>query len=387
MRRLALLAVLLLLLAGSAYAEWQAATWEKIDGTLSVGTSAPGQVLYNKSGAVAGAPMSVDGDGNITGIYIPRQETEVNIRSTVLGDGEIASTSDTLSLFLGDGSSAGGTQFFPALGSYWTGYYTGLSHGYFDIAYGNGIFVAIAPVGGYSDRVAVSYDGLTWASTSCLDTFTDYTSIAFGNGVFVVAGSNGKVAVSPDGLNWKKYTLNDTSKRASVTFGKGKFVAAIASDTGTDASAISYDGVNWTYNNAVIGQWVHIAYGNGLFVALSGSSGTGPIAMTYPDGVSWTSRDRPQGFDDVNPKKIVYGNGRFVAVGTASAAHAHLSVTSTTGAVWLLGNLSSSSATGYSRLGYGAGRFFASTGSGVANSQRAGGVCDRDAGESAEQWW
>jgi hypothetical protein len=82
------------------------------------GTSAPGQYLYN-NGAVAGktpnaanGPLVLDNDGRASGTFIPRTELDSSMGEVTLALGEIATTSDTGQIRVGDGSTSGGARYW-----------------------------------------------------------------------------------------------------------------------------------------------------------------------------------------------------------------------------------------------------------------------------------
>jgi hypothetical protein len=71
-----------------------------------------------------------------------------------------------------------------------------------------------------------------------------------------------------------------------------------------------------------------VCYGNGIFVAV-GSAGTGNRVKTSPDGVNWTSRTSAA---DNSWRAVCYGNGLFVA--TASSGTGNRVMTSPDGITW-----------------------------------------------------
>jgi len=97
------------------------------------------------------------------------------------------------------------------------------------------------------------------------------SSIAFGNGTFVLGAWGGAMAYSTDnGKSWTAVDckLDKSSAVAGIAFGNGKFVAGAYDDT----SYSTDNGKTWTRVSdigIVIGA---IAYGNNTFVAV-GSSG------------------------------------------------------------------------------------------------------------------
>lgn len=56
----------------------------------------------------AGGYVGIDGSGDVIGTFAQRRDTAANIAGIVLADGELAFTSDTQEMFIGDGSTTGG---------------------------------------------------------------------------------------------------------------------------------------------------------------------------------------------------------------------------------------------------------------------------------------
>ena len=154
--------------------------------------------------------------------------------------------------------------------------------------------------------------GAKWSAVSCPD--GDWVDMAYGNGVFVAVGygfsSANQIITSPDGKNWTVRAVPEAESWYSVAYGNGLFVAV--STTGPNRAMVSKDnGATWTAisvpdNN----NWRSVTFGNGLFVAVS-DTGSGNRAMTSPDGITWTARTTPE---DNNFQRICFGNGLFVAV-------------------------------------------------------------------------
>jgi hypothetical protein len=205
------------------------------------------------------------------------------------------------------------------------------------IAYGNGLFVAVA-ITGNGDRVMTSPDGITWTSrTSAAD--NQWYGITYGNGLFVAvafSGTNNRIMTSPDGITWTTQTSPANINWSGVTYGNGIFVAVANTSISTGDTRMamtSPDGVTWTLRTtAVANAWYSVAFGNGLFVAVS-NNGTGNRVMTSPDGINWTIRSSAA---DNLWYSVTYGNGRFVAV--AGSGSGNRVMTSTNGINWTTSN-------------------------------------------------
>ena len=178
------------------------------------------------------------------------------------------------------------------------------SSGFFgDVAYGNGVFVAV----GSSGRYAVSSDGMTWSTQDTIGADFDahLRSIAFGNGTFVATGNKNRRVKSSNGTNWTDDTLDSllppapTSESYSrVTFGGGVFATI-----GTAGQRIrSVDGANWTNGSNDGIDLSGLAFGNGMFVALGSAR-----AEISTDAIAWTTQQLGVQIDHAT-----YGNAIFV---------------------------------------------------------------------------
>ncbi|MBI3479684.1 MAG: fibronectin type III domain-containing protein [Nitrosomonadales bacterium] len=167
--------------------------------------------------------------------------------------------------------------------------------------------------------------GATWSVGTSLGT-NALNGVAYGS-VFVAAGTNGTLFSSVDGISWTPlnnpvpaYNLN------AITYSGGKYLAVGAS--GVILS--STDTVTWTQQaSGVTNKDLYAVTGNGAsgFVA-TGAAGT---ILTSGDGLTWTAAVS----NTSNPLYgITYGNGRYVAVGAATAGVAGTLLTSTDGMVW-----------------------------------------------------
>jgi len=74
--------------------------------------------------------------------------------------------------------------------------------------------------------IAYSPDGRNWKLVS--DVFRGLNWVAYGDGVFVAAGT-GQIASSTDGIHWRKRDLTDGIGIASITYGRNTFVGVSGS--------------------------------------------------------------------------------------------------------------------------------------------------------------
>ena len=210
----------------------------------------------------------------------------------------------------------------PQAGDVWTV----LSAELFDVAYGNGVYVAV----GADGAIFTSADGASWTFRSLGENKTSYplSAVAYGGGRFVAVGKYGTVFTSADGSEWDPQDAGSTAWLRGVAYGEpggsGVYVAVGANGT----ILYSSDAATWhaaTVPEGTTGQLNGVAYdGTGVFVA-AGASGT---VLVSNDGVSWQAPQNPPetGDDFVG---VTFGGGQFVAVGSDTSV-----ATSDDGETW-----------------------------------------------------
>jgi hypothetical protein len=257
----------------------------------------------------------------------------------------------------------------------WTIRTSPADNNWYSVTYGNSAFVAVAYTG-VGNRVMTSTDGITWTiRTSPAD--NNWRGVTYGNGLFVAVAFTGvedRVMTAPDAnltidtwynqisniTNiWTIRTTPGNNALYSVTYGAGLFVAVAGTGTGNRVMT-STDGINWTLRtSAADNDWRCVAYGNGLFVAVA-FTGTGNRVMTSPDGINWTIRTSAA---DNNWRGVAYGAGLFVAVAYTGVGNRVM--TSTDGITWTI--RTSAADNDWHGITYGAGLFVAVAGSGTGN--------------------
>jgi len=201
-------------------------------------------------------------------------------------------------------------------GQTWTAVTAAENNGWRSVAYGNGVFVAVANSG--TNRVMRSTDnGATWAAVAATGN-NQWRNVAYGNGVFVAVSNDGTNRVMRsvnNGQTWTAVAATENNSWYSVTYGNGTFVA-VAGD-GTNQVMRSVDnGQTWTAVAAAANNsWYSVTYGNGTFVAVS-YDGTNRVMRSVDNGQTWTAvaaAANNQWFG------VTYGNGVFVAVASTGA--------------------------------------------------------------------
>ena len=179
------------------------------------------------------------------------------------------------------------------------------------IAYGNGVWVAVARSG--NNRVMRSTDdGLNWTAVAAAED-NNWLSVAYGNGVWVAVSYDGTRVMrsTNDGLNWTAHgAAAGLSSLHSVAYGDGVWVA-VAYDGAKQVMRSTDDGLSWTAVAAAeANSWFSVAYGNGVWVAVA-QSGTKRVMRSTDDGLSWTAHAAAE----ANLwSSVGHGNGVWVAV-------------------------------------------------------------------------
>lgn len=222
-------------------------------------------------------------------------------------------------------------------------------------------------------NVYTSPDGITWtqgASTNPFNSF-DYNSphqVVFAGGQYVFAGKIAlTVLASADYATWNLATTASTPQVdfTDVEYLNGAYYAAGYAPGGPTQILRSTDAKTWIIamfnpsHSAFVGVDT-LAYGNKIYVAL----GDVDQAFTSSDGLTWTANPkRPTG----EFSQVVYGAGKFVAVGAGCASGCPATIaTSTDGKTWT----EQSPGSNYAPLQAVAydGKRFVAVGSGVASN-------------------
>ena len=185
-----------------------------------------------------------------------------------------------------------------------------------DVAYGNGIYIAVAKSTS-TLFTSKSTNGTTWNAIGKNDNLL-CSHICFGNGKFVVYTTNfpGYIYTTTDGEKWtgikipKNYATNGT-----VKYINNKFVLA-----GDTVIYYSDDGENWIQSSMAgleaINYWRDITYGNGKYIMVHTRGASYTIIATSTDLENWTQKSIGNGY---SLKYIEYGNGKFVIMTNGTA--------------------------------------------------------------------
>jgi len=193
------------------------------------------------------------------------------------------------------------------------------------VTYGGNRYVAVGLTILGSFASMISTDGILWTNLTIGSGAGGFSSVAW-NGSYFVALNNTSpfVSTSPDGITWTPIpsTGYPDASGSGLDWNGNIFVAVgIGGQVMT-----SSNGITWTSRTGtgVAGyDWQNVTYAQGLFVAVGNFFGTAPIVMWSLDGITWMPgypAVGTSGFSDV-----AHGAGLYVAVG-ASAANVETSV-------------------------------------------------------------
>jgi hypothetical protein len=198
------------------------------------------------------------------------------------------------------------------------------------LAHGAGRFVLFTRTG--SAGFWTSADGMTWQLrfSDALKFHYGISSVAFGNGRFVVTGyhfeSNGgiyraEVAVSEDGITWQRVVLPEPYSKLlnpNVIHDGNRFLAWGRNFGRTLLT--STDGLVWTTLVEGPDSLTSVGQGGGNLVAMRRG-----LLESSPNGLAWTAATPPVSADGF--LRFAYGAGRFVGVGgTSNGSEAQLLV-------------------------------------------------------------
>jgi hypothetical protein len=166
---------------------------------------------------------------------------------------------------------------------------------------------------GAGGQVYSSPDGLTWSAVVTLPNLTILNSVAYAAGKFVSVGDGGYIADSTNGTIWLSSQVIKVGgvgvNLHGVAYDGSKFV--VVGDNGLIAT--SPDGSSWTpQTSAITGNLRSVAVSTAGEIVIVGDSGI----ETSKDAVTWHSRDEGAA---ATLYDLAFLNGRFVAVGSASA--------------------------------------------------------------------
>lgn len=159
--------------------------------------------------------------------------------------------------------------------------------------------------------------GETWQTISTVTGCNGRGGIAYGGGIYIVAGSGSgsqNVAVSPDGLSWGTPTALPSTPYPNVDgifyLNDAFFILNNESSANHRRIYRSTNGASWSavLTQTGAGNFVGMAYGNSVYVAVGAAASGNQNAASSSDGLSWTGRNASNLMGDVR-----FFSGAFIA--------------------------------------------------------------------------
>jgi len=196
--------------------------------------------------------------------------------------------------------------------------------------------------------LTTSANGTDWAFPPTMpEGFTDCQDLAYGNGIFVALPQTGtnSLITSTDGLTWTGTStvwFTDKQYRCYVTFDNGMFMA-YSTPTPTVEIVTSTNGLDWTSpvdTGLTGGTYLDAAYGDGRWVLV----GTGGAVATSTDLTNWSEQVLAfDGFDPATLSSVSYAKGHWIISGQRNFIYS-----SEDGVNWISAFTNGQNATGYS---------------------------------------
>jgi hypothetical protein len=182
-------------------------------------------------------------------------------------------------------------------------------------AFGNGVFIVAAEYDNFAlrgGRIWRSLDGYHWENRYLPG--ATLNDVAFGNGSFIVVGSDGAAFVSTDGEAWTKASTGTGNHLEEIVHTDSGFLAVAR--RASKELIQSPDGVNWKHWDHTRGLWIDVAevlFAQRQFVAVGGDSAGGQI-LHSTDGATWRTADTAS--EPGHLLGLTYGQDQYVAVGS-----------------------------------------------------------------------
>lgn len=184
----------------------------------SIASNTDGSVII--AGAATGGTAaagryyrSINGGTSWTAIT----STDINVSKVIWDGTQFVSVGTSL-------QPAGLVQTSPD-GVTWTNRYAGANESFTDVAYGNGIYIAVSGSSVSRPKHFVSTDSINWTGQGTTNT-TGMFAIAYGNGIFWSVGSNGTTYSTTNGTVYSNVTISPSSVYSIVWDGVDSFWAA-----------------------------------------------------------------------------------------------------------------------------------------------------------------
>lgn len=180
------------------------------------------------------------------------------------------------------------------------------------VAFGNGLFVVAGRPHRDGDGLAVSTNGSGWTPIPGIGT-NEFDRVRFENGRFIAVGNRGALATSTNGLDWQVVARGSQLNLRGLARGNGRFVAV----GNGGAIFTSADGRTWTARDSgVTNNLRGVTWFRDRFVVVgqSGDQGGTSTSLTSDDGINWRTNQAPGDLFSIS-----HDGRRLVAVGDGGA--------------------------------------------------------------------
>ena len=184
------------------------------------------------------------------------------------------------------------------------------------VAYGNGVWVAVSQAG-TNQVMRSTNDGVTWSAVTA-SSANVWDAIAYGNNIWVALASFGNKVMrsTDDGITWTNITTFSSSTpldKPALNYGNGTWIAITGPYT-TSTLRSNNDGITWSaFSIPELNIWRSVAYGNGVWIAVA-NSGTNRVMRSTNNGVTWSA---VAAAGQNLWESVAYGNGVWVAVASS----------------------------------------------------------------------
>lgn len=199
----------------------------------------------------------------------------------------------------------------------------GTVHAQKGAAYVNGNYIVYGSYGSYS--FSQTTNNFTHSFRVFGSSYLQRTRV-IGDAQFITSDA-GVFYKTSDNVSYTKVVTGSSSNVMDIC-SNGSIYVTVGSSGGIYSSS---DSTSWiARTSGVSGALYSVAYGNGMFLAQKGGSTS---VTTSQDGIAWNvyTTDLPAG---TSLRDIIFDNGIFIGVGTATSYTNGLVVTSTDGITW-----------------------------------------------------
>ena len=183
------------------------------------------------------------------------------------------------------------------------------------VAYGgSGKFMVISS--SFDRDVIISLDrGDTWTATATKFSEFGMYEVAYGEGVWVVAGNYWIQYSNDDGATWN-VAVDTVPNPERANFQSVEYANGMFMTTGQSGSVTSIytspDGITWTAQpGALPGYWSSLGYGDGYWITATASGSSEQSMVSEDNGVTWTLIES----SPLAAENVVYGNGVWLIAG------------------------------------------------------------------------